>query len=353
MASYRVLLVDDQTEVRRMIRAGIETLQQDIKIVDVPSAEEALLELSRHPVELLVVDIRLPGMSGLELIEKLRKRRPETKVMIITGLSDTKIWGDISGVGAVATFSKPLPMSDFLEAVQRALGITPIQPPYAMDTKGESTQLQNVEERLNILLQALRAISVLLLDRQGKVVAQAGKLSMVSMNPVLPAITEACTASAKVSILLGMDVPQTFLFIEGNQYNLTVAHVGDAHYLVVLMDSSFGKKSTGIIGNFVRQSTQELTRLLSTPTDAEIRPEGQMPAPPETKPEEQAVETGQNIDVEAIFKDAPHQKPDTADLDAFWEEAIDQSNPNAIDNADALTYDEARRLGLAPRDDSP
>ncbi|MFO3797428.1 MAG: response regulator, partial [Anaerolineales bacterium] len=65
-----LLLVDDHREVTRLLRSTLDTLGHDLRIVEAPSGEEALLEISRRKVDLLVVDYRLPGINGVELVEK-------------------------------------------------------------------------------------------------------------------------------------------------------------------------------------------------------------------------------------------------------------------------------------------
>ncbi len=64
----RVLIVDDAIDLGRLLQDAVKTAHPEVPILVVPSAEEALLEFSRLTVDLLITDIRLPGMSGLELI---------------------------------------------------------------------------------------------------------------------------------------------------------------------------------------------------------------------------------------------------------------------------------------------
>ena len=62
MTAYRVLVVEDNHEVRRMVTASIKTLGTEIDVLDVPSAEEALFISTSLPLDLVVIDFRLPGM---------------------------------------------------------------------------------------------------------------------------------------------------------------------------------------------------------------------------------------------------------------------------------------------------
>jgi len=83
MNTYHVLIVEDHWDVRRVLRSGLESLEREITIVDVPSGEEALLVSTHLPIDLLVADIRLAGMTGLELQRIVRHRNPDAKIIMV------------------------------------------------------------------------------------------------------------------------------------------------------------------------------------------------------------------------------------------------------------------------------
>ena len=85
MAIPCILLVDDQRDIVRLLHSTLQTLGHKMDIVDAPSGEEALLEASRRKVDLLVTDYLLPGISGVELMRKIRMKSPEMKVIFISG----------------------------------------------------------------------------------------------------------------------------------------------------------------------------------------------------------------------------------------------------------------------------
>lgn len=121
MASYRVLVVEDNHEVRRMVTASIKALDTEIDVLDVPSAEEALLISGSLTLDLVVLDIRLPGMSGLDMVDRLHKRRPETKIILVTGMEDARMREQVAQAEVSAYFFKPIEINAFLEAVKRCL----------------------------------------------------------------------------------------------------------------------------------------------------------------------------------------------------------------------------------------
>src|SRR4030095_1577901 len=123
MSNPCILLVDDQRDIVRLLHSTLQTLGHQLDIVDAPSGEEALLEASRRKVDLLVSDYLLPGISGVELMRKVKVRNPELKVIFISGMTDRKARDKMWPAGAVAISEKPIPLADFLDAVERGLGL--------------------------------------------------------------------------------------------------------------------------------------------------------------------------------------------------------------------------------------
>jgi len=86
-----ILLVDDQRDILRLLHSTLDTLNNpDLQIFETPSGEEALLEASRQRIDLLVADYKLPGMTGIELMHKIRARHPDVKVIFDFGHDGSK-----------------------------------------------------------------------------------------------------------------------------------------------------------------------------------------------------------------------------------------------------------------------
>jgi len=78
-----ILLVDDDPHLRRSLEIGLRSLGYEVKAAG--DAHEALLELSRHPIDIVITDVMMPGPSGLELARKIRAERPNLPVILMTG----------------------------------------------------------------------------------------------------------------------------------------------------------------------------------------------------------------------------------------------------------------------------
>ena len=81
---FRVLIVDDHQEIRTALRANLEAFEVDLDLVDVPSGEEAIIEVVGTGIDLLIADVGLPGLSGIELYKKLKHTFPDISIQFHT-----------------------------------------------------------------------------------------------------------------------------------------------------------------------------------------------------------------------------------------------------------------------------
>jgi CheY-like chemotaxis protein len=348
MATPCILLVDDQRDIVRLLHATLQTLGHKLDIVDAPSGEEALLEASRRKVDLLVSDYLLPGISGVELMRKVKVRSPELKVIFISGMSDRKARAEMLDAGAIAIFDKPIPLADFLDAVERGLGLVrTIFPP---ETGKEAEHRQSLSDLLSGFRKKIRADAVFLISDRARVLARAGDLYDSSMEvSLLSALMAIYSAGLKVTRFIRQDRPENFHVFRGGDHDLILIPVDVSHALLLA-----GK---GLANNdrilqtvegmlFVRGDLANVLRSLGVmpepvATESTV-PEAGEPIPmAAVEPEEPEVE----VDVDALFASA--EKAKVQDLDAFWDDAAEKIGNIPI-NRDVITFEEAQKLGLNP-----
>jgi two-component system cell cycle sensor histidine kinase/response regulator CckA len=119
-AAPRILVVDDEESVREFTQRALQTAGYEV--VAASSGREALeLVERRGPFDGFVVDVVMPGMSGSELGQALRRVDPDAKILYCTGFSD-KLFGEKTTLGAHEAFvEKPLTINGLLEAVSLLL----------------------------------------------------------------------------------------------------------------------------------------------------------------------------------------------------------------------------------------
>ena len=114
----RLLIIDDETEVRDVL---VELLSKTNECAAVPSAEEALAVLSSARFDLIISDIAMSGMSGLEMLPRALKISPETVIIMISATQTIESAIDALRAGAFDYLMKPFDLRHVELAVDRAL----------------------------------------------------------------------------------------------------------------------------------------------------------------------------------------------------------------------------------------
>ena len=102
----QILIVDDETNVRLNFRITLE--MEGYEILEARSAEQALDVLAEHSFALAILDMRLPGMDGLELLAKMRERGNSVPAIFVTACGDVPHAVEAMKLGAIDFLQKPL-----------------------------------------------------------------------------------------------------------------------------------------------------------------------------------------------------------------------------------------------------
>ncbi|HEY3886220.1 MAG TPA: response regulator transcription factor [Vicinamibacterales bacterium] len=117
----RLLLVDDHPLVREGIRRVLNDALPDIQIGETESGEAALTELASTPCDLVLLDITLPGLDGLDILKKMRSGHPDVPVLIVSMHPAEQFAQRTIAAGACGYVSKDSDPAEFVEAVAGAL----------------------------------------------------------------------------------------------------------------------------------------------------------------------------------------------------------------------------------------
>lgn len=116
----RVLIADDQT----LMRDGLQTilqLEEDIEVVaTAENGEEACRLVEQYRPDLVLMDIRMPVMNGIEAVKKLRVTMPDTKVLVLTTFDEDEYIIEALASGAVGFLLKDIPTDKLLQAIRDA-----------------------------------------------------------------------------------------------------------------------------------------------------------------------------------------------------------------------------------------
>lgn len=114
-----VYLIDDDASVRRGLGRLLKSAGYDVVMCDTPEAYLAME--SRRKPSCLLLDIRMPGMTGLELQRALRAQGRHPAIVLLSGHADEATAERALSDGAVAVLSKPVDFNTLVEAIERGL----------------------------------------------------------------------------------------------------------------------------------------------------------------------------------------------------------------------------------------
>jgi NarL family two-component system response regulator LiaR len=118
VTEIRVLIADDHAIVRQGLRTFLE-LQEDIEVVgDAADGEAALAGVQRHEPDVVLMDLVMPNLGGVEAIRRLREVRPETRVLVLTSfLDDEKLFPAVRA-GAAGYLLKDIEPAELVRAIR-------------------------------------------------------------------------------------------------------------------------------------------------------------------------------------------------------------------------------------------
>jgi two-component system, NarL family, nitrate/nitrite response regulator NarL len=118
----KVLVIDDHPLVQEGVATALEALGHDVDVIAATDSEQGMAAAAAHPdLDLVLLDLALPGMSGLGLIGALHQRFPSLPVVVLSALEDPENIRNAIGAGAMGFVPKSAPTRVLIEALQQVL----------------------------------------------------------------------------------------------------------------------------------------------------------------------------------------------------------------------------------------
>ncbi|MGO4543108.1 response regulator, partial [Paenibacillus sp. 2TAB19] len=116
----KLLIVDDDEQIRSGMEQGIDWAALDIEeVVTASNGLEAMIQFTEHMPEIVVTDVRMPGMDGLELLERIKEIKSETRVVILSGYNEFEYLKKAIQLDAVDYEMKPIRVRNFIALIQK------------------------------------------------------------------------------------------------------------------------------------------------------------------------------------------------------------------------------------------
>jgi DNA-binding response OmpR family regulator len=112
----RVLIIEDNADLRDYLRLALES--QDYEVLTARNGQEALGYLNGHPVDVVLTDLFMPEMDGIETIARLRKQFPDIRVVAMSGRPGVDYLSVARELGVACTLRKPFEIDELLAALK-------------------------------------------------------------------------------------------------------------------------------------------------------------------------------------------------------------------------------------------
>ncbi len=373
----QILVVDDHFEMLEFLRSMLELSNQDCEVLAVPSAEEGLLELRRAQFDLLITDVRLPGMSGFDLVRRIKALGREIPVIMITAYSSSQGKKEAADLGVYRYFQKPLDTDSVLTAVHTALhgeSVAVTAAKLTVPALQPTAVSDDLQRRLDSLRVDTGAMHLTLTTVVGEILFSAGDGRQFDLKKLMGIVADNLSHSFLLGDELGAAEPFTLQYHTGDDFEFYCANVGRRHFLTLFFDMASRRGRIGTIWVFTQRAIKDLRALLPSLENSGQQVEAEKAKPQKVKAPEVIAKTTEPLSsrlepahiVEeqvtpppADYLDiAPDELMDllsgdgapveaAADVDAFWDTALTNDES---DSSVGISLDEALQRGLVDFD---
>ena len=410
MDPKRILIVDDAPEFAHLVQDALATMAIPVETTIFFSGEEAWLESLKTRFDLVITDLLLPGISGTELVRRLRSRYPNIKIIAISGLVEAGLNERTRAAGADAFYRKPLEFPLFLTKIDNLLTesgayelneeyhaqpvrpskqkpplVTVVQEEEIVTPPADLADTQELDQSMSQLLQESSAEGIALSSATGHILV--GQATMENLEQrLLQLILESgaegiVLSSATGDILVSQGstdvfepdsgLVETFSMLKSRQkqtghsktkdgstglvmlpclkYDLLVTSLGKFLFWLLFPVGSLSFKSGKAIDvwNDSKNSFLPLLNLASL-----LSPPKNSQQPKKTIEQKQALNHPAEKAVEKGKVDTgelPELRLPKEEVDAFWDTPEPNKNGAGV-SSNAITFDQASRLGLLPKE---
>lgn len=170
MTMQKVLIVDDEEDMLWMLQRNLDNGIPNIETITAQSGSEALGILSENEISLVITDINMPGMSGLELLTEVSGKYPDTKVIIMTAYPSNAFENKAKKEGAIQFVEKPFDINDMRKIVENSLEASDAE------AAGGGIALLDIIQ-FNGLANATSALKVVSDEAEGMIFFHEGKVA--------------------------------------------------------------------------------------------------------------------------------------------------------------------------------
>lgn len=328
-----VLVVDDAPQILKALSDVLTASGYSVRTA--PGGERALQIMESAQFDLVITDLKMSGMSGMDLIARIQERAPYLPIVILSGFGDMDDVIKAMRAGIADYLKKPFSIDEVLEVVKRevkksqARGATippAVPPPQAAAAPAPQRiyifspqDLEKIETSLSSLRAHAAAESVLLIEEAGYVIAAKGMVADKDVQALSSLIVGGRSMNNQLATLLGEGDGFAMNYLEGQRVSVYTTGLGQGLFLVIVVPK--GTKQ-GVVWLYAKEAAGEIEAIVKR-ASAEVQKESGKP-------------------VEQMDRVAIHQEMAQTLDNLFGAEPLEDTTPET----QTLTFEQAMQMGL-------
>jgi CheY-like chemotaxis protein len=341
MAPRNILIVDDEESLAFFLQQSLLEGNKDWQVEIAESAEEALIKLNRRRYEVIVADLRMSGINGLELVEAVHSIDPAIQVILMTAYGSDAVEAEARRLQVYKYVTKPFKMETMRTLVQSALS------EMAISRKGvfilSAERFEAVNKCLSNLRSEVGAQCLLLADVVGQTITEVGVTKGLDLAAITSLLGGIFAATPEMSRLLGGKRIFNLHYLENEEYDLYASNVGENLFMAVIFDRKVRAGRIGMVWLYMKRTLEELLGLTALPESSSTE---------EALSDSFGQPAAQTFDLlfsstTSNTKQGPTTPPPSASEPAVERGQADDSQQPA---STLLSWDKAKASGIIPED---
>lgn len=201
----KILVVDDHPLIREGMRLSLKQLAADAEILEAQNAEEAFACAAANPdLDLVLLDINLPGMSGLSALARLRARHPAAPVVVLSASDDRAHVMQAIDAGAMGYIPKSLKSAVMMNALRLVLSGGVYVPPQALAQKQPQRPAPAASAEPNLTERQIEVLKCLVEGKSNKLICRELDMAEGTVKTHITAILKSLNVTTRTQAVIAV-----------------------------------------------------------------------------------------------------------------------------------------------------
>lgn len=256
----RVLVVDDELTFTTAIADTLQGLGEGYVVDTADNGSIAWNKIQKIVYELVITDLRMPQVDGLELMEKIRSNGINTRMILMTAYGSEDVKAKAKQLNVARYMAKPIDIDDLIDATREVLSTSSeTREPIACDIQ---EKIQNITLKLDALRQEISAHCIILANAEGKPITYSGYVEEFDV-PITTALIGAGHASFfELARNMSEDCVFNLMYNEGSKWNTFSTSLCKDLFLVIVFERDRAQTPIGMVWFSAKRTIAELLDIM-------------------------------------------------------------------------------------------